>query len=141
MEFITQNGQKQVEIKTASFKSASNLKKTAIKNLSLSGIKLDNISEINGEILFTKLIDLLISLDSSDEFEKALFECLSGCIYDKFYKITPQFFDDKPESREDYYEIVAACCEENLRPFFKSLVSALKQKFAKTETIENPEQK
>lgn len=134
MEFITQNGQKTVEIKEASFQNASNLKKIAVKNLKNIGIDINNLNNVDGENLISKAVELLINLDSSDEFEKALFTCLENSLYDKFYKITPQLFDDKPEIREDYYEIASACVEVNLRPFFKSLVSALKQRFAKIQT-------
>lgn len=136
MEIITQNGQKNIEIKPASFQDAINLKKAVakclldagvVKNLDLKG--LDVVS------MFDKLGELLISAEISTEFEKALFECLKVCYIEENgvrNKITPQLFDEKPELREDYYEIVAKCAEENLRPFFKSLVTEFKTRFNRT---------
>ena len=130
MEFLTQNTNVNIEIKPASFKDASNLKKAVAKGLigkdlgfnnSLLDIKIDSI------------LQLLVDIDTSDEFEKAVMECLKCCLYDKGgknLKITPQLFDDIPEAREDYYEIVTKCCEENLRPFFKSLASEFKTRLA-----------
>lgn len=127
MEFTTQNGQKEVVINVASFKDATNLRKAVMKNIAesdflkgLDGTSLDSLS-------YTSIIDIALKLifnaDISNFFEKAVFECLKICLYDGKHKITPQLFDDIPEAREDYYEIVSKCCEENLRPFFKSLVT------------------
>lgn len=129
MKFTTQNGQKMVEIKAASFKDAADLKKAVLKSLKDIGIDLNNLDNIQNANVIETITQLLLNIDISEEFERALFKCLENCIYDKFYKITPQLFDDKTETREDYYEIAANCVEVNLRPFFKSLVSALKQKF------------
>lgn len=141
MEITTQNGQKSVEIKAASFKNTGELKRAVIKSLNGVGIDLNNI-DIKGESNpFETIVQILIGIETSEDFETALFKCLENCIYDKFFKITPQLFDDKPEAREDYYEIAAACVEVNLRPFFKSLVSALNQKLQTTETPNTQEQK
>lgn len=130
MEFTSQNTNVNIEINSASFKDASNLKKAVAKGLigkdlgfnnSLMDIKLDSI------------LQLLVDIDTSDEFEKAVMECLKCCLYDKGgknLKITSQLFDDIPEAREDYYEIVTKCCEVNLRPFFKSLASEFKNRLA-----------
>lgn len=139
MEFVTQNGQKTVEIKEASFKDASELKKAVVKALSKSGIDLSNLEKIGTKNLFQTIFDFVINVDTSDEFDKAVMNCLSNCVYDSFYKINENLFNDKPETREDYYEIVAKCCEVNLRPFFKSLVSELKRRYA-TLKAENQEQ-
>lgn len=140
MEFVTQNGQKTVEIKEASFKDSADLKKAVLKSLKDTGIDLNNLENIQNSNIIETITQLLLNIDMSEEFEKALFKCLENCIYDKFYKITPQFFDDKPEVREDYYEIAANCVEVNLRPFFKSLVSALRQKFKTIQKENTPEQ-
>ena len=133
MEFTTQNGNKECVITAASFKDAVNLKKATMKCLLdanvLNSIDLDNLKGLDITKVFDVLGQLILNMDVSEEFEKAIFACLSNCTYDGFYKITMQLFDDKPEAREDYYEIVSKCCEVNLRPFFKSLVSELKQRF------------
>lgn len=143
MEFITQNGGKKVEIKEASFQDASNLKKAVMKCLlntdALKGIKLDSLQSVDPSKIFDSLGQMLINMDTSEEFDKAIMACLSNCIYDGFYKINEQMFNDKPETREDYYEIVSKCVEVNLRPFFKSLVSELKQRFQALSKEESQE--
>lgn len=141
MELVTKNGQKECNIVTASFKDAVNLKKAVMKSLLnvdiLKGVNLDNLKGLDSTKVFDALGQLIVSIDVSDDFENAVFACLAGCTYDGFYKITKQLFDDKPEAREDYYEIITTCCEVNLRPFFKSLVSELKQRFLMlTENIQ-----
>lgn len=135
MQFITTNGQKEVIINPASFKDAGSLKKAVMKCLlgvkSLQGLDIKNLN-IDFKGIMDALLELIINIDTSDEFENAVLECLKVCIYDnsgKKVKIVPTMFDDIPEAREDYYEIVAKCCEENLRPFFKSLVSEFKTRF------------
>ena len=132
MEFKTQNGNVLVEILPASFRDASNLKKAVAKGLTGSNL-LDNVNTANlMDIKIDSIIQILVNIDTSDEFERAVMECLKCCIYDKGVnniKITPQLFDDIPQAREDYYEIVTKCCEENLRPFFKSLASEFKTRF------------
>lgn len=142
MEFTTQNGNKECMITAASFQDAVNLKKAAMKCLlnvdTLKGINLDALQGLDTTKVFDALGQLILNMDVSEDFEKAVFDCLSVCMYD-FVKINKQLFDDKPEAREDYYEIVSKCCEVNLRPFFKSLVSELKQRF-KTMTANIPEQ-
>lgn len=143
MEFVTQNGNKKVEIKEASFKDASNLKKAVMKCLlntdALKGVNVENLQGVDSTKLFDSLGQMLINMDTSEEFDRAIMNCLSNCIYDGFFKITEQLFDDKPEAREDYYEIVSKCTEVNLRPFFKSLVSELKQRFQTLNKEENQE--
>lgn len=144
MEFTTANGQVEIKIEAASFKDAVNLKKAAMKALKDAGI-VDGINiNLNKETdILNKLAEVLLNLDTSEEFERNIFECLKSCIYDfmgRNIKITPQLFDDIPEAREDYYEIVTKCCEVNLYPFFKSLITELKTRFSQMET-NIPEQK
>lgn len=132
MEFTTQNGKVAVEIVPASFKDASNLKKAITKGLIGNNLLKDLDTTNLMDIKIDSILQILVNIDTSDEFEKAIQECLKYCIYDKGVnnlKITPQLFDDIPDAREDYYEIITKCCEENLRPFFKSLVSEFKTRF------------
>lgn len=134
MEFTTQNTNKSVLIEAASFKDAVNLKKSTMKCLTGVSKDLDfsNLTDIDVSKFFDTLAQLIINLDTSEEFETAVFECLKCCIYDyneRNIKITRQLFDDIPELREDYYEIVTKCCEVNLRPFFKSLSTELSTRF------------
>lgn len=128
MEFTTQNGKKAVIINEASFKHAVELKKAVVKCLLKTGIDINNLQKIDTSKLFNTLCESVIHLDTSDEFDKAVMNCLSECLYG-CSKINEALFDDKPEAREDYYELVTKCCEVNLRPFFKSLVSELKTRF------------
>ena len=141
MEFVTQNGNVAVEIFPATFKDACNLKKAVGKSLTGKGF-IDNIQTSSlMDIKLDSILQLLVDIDTSDEFEKSVMECLKSCIYDKGgknLKINSQLFDDIPEAREDYYEIVTKCVEVNLRPFFKSLVSEFNHRLA-TIPSENQE--
>lgn len=136
MEFITQNGNKKVEIKPASFREANDLKKIILKSL---GNNADKI-KINGDVNLLEILPkILIELETSAEFESAVNKCLIHCIYDSFYKIDEQLFDAHPEAREDYYEILTTCVEVNIRPLWKSLISELKKRIQGIPT-ENPVQ-
>lgn len=130
-EFLTQNGNKKVKIIPASFKQALKLKQEALKCITDKNISkgLDLNSTKDGNTMLAKIVDIISAIDSSEAFNNAVFDCLSCCTYEEFHKITEQLFDDFPELREDYYEIVAKCVEVNLRPFFKSLSSELKTRF------------
>lgn len=142
MEFITQNGNVAIEITPASFKEACNLKKAVGKSLTGKGFLSDVDTTSLMDVKLDSILQLLVDIDTSDEFEKAVLECLKSCIYDKGgrnIKITAQLFDDIPEAREDYYEIITKCVEENLRPFLKSLVSEFKHRLS-TLPEENLEQ-
>ena len=93
------------------------LEKDATKSL------LDKDVDLTGIIEYLK--NTLLSLDGSEEFQEAIFDCLKYCTYKSTYKIDLDLFNI-PEARDDYYEILLACAEENLRPFVKSLVSTWK---------------
>ena len=143
MKFTTQNGNVEVEIKPASFKEACNLKKAVGKSLIGKGFLKDVDTTSLMDIKLDSILQLLVDIDTSDEFERSVMECLKSCIYDKGgknIKITAQMFDDIPEAREDYYEIITKCVEVNLRPFFKSLVSEFNHRLATIQS-ENQEQK
>lgn len=141
MQFTTENTNKEVLINPAPMKIAGQLKKVIMKELPqvIQDVDLGNLTNLDMSIVFNKLSLLISNLDSSDEFENAIYNCLQSCIYDydgEKIKITPQLFDDKPEVREDYYQIITKCCEVNMRPFFKSLYSELTTRF-KTLKVEN----
>ena len=135
-DFKTENGKKRVVINCATAKEVQKLKNVILNELKKSPLGLKLIG--NPESLFQKDIDFsgviefikntLISIEASDEFSEALFACLKYCTYDSVYKIDGNLFDneDIPEAREDYYEIMYVCLEENLRPFVKSLISMWK---------------
>lgn len=126
MEFTTQNGNVVIEIRPASFRDACNLKKAVAKGLMGNDLLKDVNTSNLLDIKLDSILQILINIDTSDDFERAVMECLKSCIYDKGgknLKINTQLFDDIESAREDYYEILSKCVEVNLRPFFKSLVS------------------
>ena len=138
MEFTTTNGHKEITITASSFREAVSLKKAflgaLIESNAFETLKANDIT-ISATNLLDVIGKLLINIDISDSFEKAIMKCLESCVYDGKQKITEQLFDDIPELREDYYEIITKCCEVNLRPFFKSLVSELKTRFPQMESV------
>ena len=134
-EFTSSTGSK-IVINPAPFKDVQRLKQVILTELQKSpiGIKLigGDKTIFEKELDFTGVIDFIkntvIGIETSDEFNEAIFQCLSYCTYKKVYRIDEELFDNEavPEAREDYYEILLACLEENLRPFIKSLISTWK---------------
>lgn len=68
--------------------------------------------------------DLFLNLMTSQNFNKIIFQCLKHCTYNDI-QITKNLFEDIPDARGDYYEILKECIEYNLSPFMKSLTSQL----------------
>ena len=128
-ELKGQNGVR-IVINSASFKKATALKKAIEKELLKTNISLDakSLKDINEKYSMVEFINIakkfIFSCETSDEFEKVLFDCLEYCLYDNI-PIREQLFDDVPEAREDYYIIIFECIKENILPFFKSLPSKL----------------
>ncbi len=128
------NSGARIVINPASFKEATALKKCIEKELINAKLpfdigKVSGLAEAKDELNKYGLTDLLeiaknvvLSCDTSEEFEKALFDCLKHCTYDNV-QIREQLFDDIPDAREDYYTIVFECIKENVLPFFKGLLS------------------
>lgn len=135
-EFTCTNTGNKLIINCAPMKSVQKLKNVILVELKKSpiGIKLTGKENIflEKEIDFTGVIDFikdsLIGIESSEDFLDAIYECLQYCTYKKIYKIDEALFDNEavPEAREDYYEILIKCIEENLAPFIKSLISTWK---------------
>lgn len=115
----------QIVITHADFRSVMALKNAMVREIAKSGI--DTASDISNMEL-SKVVSLIpqavMAVDSSDEFQAALFGCLKQCTRDGV-KITEATFDDV-SAREDYYEVVIECVKHNLSPFFKSLVQKFK---------------
>lgn len=128
-EFKGENGAR-IVINSASFKEATALKKAIEKELLKTNISFDakSLQEINDKYSMMEFINIaknfIFSCETSDEFERVLFDCLKHCTYDNI-QIKEQLFDDVPEAREDYYMIIFECIKENIIPFFKSLPSKL----------------
>ena len=124
MEFTTENGA-EVMIKEADFISSLKLKNAVLKAIKDSGV---DIAKIDLEKItvgsLEPLIAIVLSADTSDDVQSAIFKCLLRCTYNK-EKITESVFE-KTAARKDYYEIVIACLKENLSPFFESPILKLK---------------
>lgn len=132
LEFTTENTGAKVIINVASMRQVTNLKNVILKEIIKNplGLKAKETKEattaLEQELDISGLLDYLkntlIEIETSEDFNRAVFDCLSKCTYDMI-RITPELFDTKPEARADYYEIIFKCIEENLRPFIKSLAS------------------
>ena len=135
-DFKATNTGNRIVINCATMKDVQALKNIILKELKNNpvGLQLEKNSQdlLQREIDFTGMIDFvkntLIGIDTSPEFQDALYNCLKYCTYKTTYKIDENLFDNEqvPEAREDYYEIMFTCVWENLRPFSKSLLSVLK---------------
>ena len=144
-EFNATNTGNRVIINIASLSEVNKLKNIITKELTKSplGVKIvgNNKDLMDANVDITGLIDFLknflLGLDGNEEFEEALFVCLRKCTYKTSLIINHELFDTIcPEAREDYYEIALACIEENLKPFIKSLVSALKTQLQQNQYIQ-----
>ena len=124
-QFITKNSQKSIKIIPANFRNAHILKCETLKCLKDTDFlkKIKDFQNTDVSTLFGELANLIIDIDTSEGFNKAVMNCLSVCICDDTHALTEQYFNDCPELWDDYYEIVIKCVEVNLRPFFKSLGS------------------
>ena len=127
-EFKGCNGAK-IVINEASWGDVRKLKKVLAIELLKLGIDIDKEflgqSEENlmvGSKLFQLLKDVYLTLEASDDFNNEIMNCLQYCHYDNI-QIKEQLFDDKPEAREDYYDMVIGCLEVNLAPFIKKVLS------------------
>lgn len=134
-------------INVASWREATRLKNVILQEFKKFnfGIKLNSnnaIDVFDQEVDTAGILDFikntLISVEISEEFNEALFECLKHCTYKTAFKINEELFDNDtiPEAREDYYTIMYACIEENLRPFLKSLVSVWKNQVMKNNLFQ-----
>ena len=145
-EIKLQNSEKTLIINTASVEEVKYLKNVLLEEMKKYplGLKLlgNTTSIFDKQVDFTSVFDfiknVLISVDISEVAEGAIFECLKHCVYDRTHKVTMELFNEVEEAREDYYEIIFACIEENLRPFIKSLVSMWKiqaEKLGKSQLL------
>lgn len=142
LDFQAQNTNNRVVINPVPWQLATKLKNVIFKEIQKYpvGVKLisalrdskgngKNVADVlsGTDIEFSNVLDFikdcLIGLDTNEAIQSTLYECLAYCTYQSTRKINAQLFDDVPEAREDYYEIVAKCLECNLRPFLKSLQS------------------
>jgi hypothetical protein len=115
--FITESGKADVVINTAPLRDVFELKNAIAREIASTGMKIDFGSDL------ASLISAFLLVDSSPKVYAALLTCLSRCTYNGD-AIKETVFEDEA-ARGDYYEVVMACAEENLRPFFKGLASRL----------------
>lgn len=121
MEFETKNSVN-VKINMADFISSMKLKKAIVEAVKESGLDISSVDITNlksGAI--NSIIQAILTADSSDKVEDAIFKCLARCTYNG-EKITKDIFEPL-EARENYYEIIIACLKVNLSPFFVPLFS------------------
>lgn len=121
-KFISKIGNKSVQIAPASFIEATELRKAIEKALLENGIDIEKVMDAD-------IVTMLFSIDSSDAVRECLFKCLKKSLYDGI-KIDLNLFDDVPEARCDYMEIMEVCIKLNVYPFIKYLLS----KFGITDT-------
>lgn len=144
-EFNAENTGNRVVINVASLAEVKRLKQVIVSEMSKhplgikllgSGEVLDRQVDISGVLEFIK--NVVLKVECSDEFDDAIFDCLKHCTYKTTYQITRDLFESDKciEAREDYYEIIFECIEENLRPFIKSLISTFKTKVANNTLIQ-----
>ena len=134
IDIKTQNGQKRLVVNCATTKEVKELKRVILKELTKYplGLKLlgNDKDTFNKEVDFSGVFEfiknVIINIDTSEEFDSAIYACLSHCTYDSTNVINEQLFDNNEKAREDYYEIIFACIEANLKPFMISLVSLWK---------------
>lgn len=100
-----------VVINIASLRDVMELKNAITREVAKSGLKLELGADLSS------LISAFMFVDSSPAVYSALLTCLIKCTYNK-EKITESTFEAE-SARGDYYEVVLACAEENLRPFFR----------------------
>ena len=137
-EFKGCNGAK-IVINEATWGDVRKLKKVLAIELLKLGIDIDKEflgqtkeNLMVGSKLFQLLKDVYLTLEASDDFNDEIMNCLQYCTYDNI-QIKEQLFDDKPEAREDYYDMVIGCLEVNLSPFIKKILS----KFSNQTAIKN----
>jgi hypothetical protein len=130
MEITTKNQGAKLVINCASMAQMKALKRALlieIKNTKC-GLKLKgkgvNLAdkEVDVSEVLDFLKDVIISIDISDDLDRALEPCLNLCTYNNF-RMSPSFFDEHPEALNDYYEIIVEVIKTNLNPFMKSLVT------------------
>ncbi len=132
MEITIEESGAKVNIAVCSFESAFKLKSVIEKELLKSNI---NLMELDFEDI-SKIINLLMVLDSSSEVFEAMFECLKKSSYNGV-GIKKETFDT-PEKWGDLYEVFFYCLKVNVFPFYKNLLSKFK-KLGRETPAENQE--
>lgn len=128
-EFRGTNGAK-IVINEAPMRDVKKLRQVIAKELMKNNIDIGNprsiqelIGTVNNNIsTYLNLIkNILLGLETSDEFNTIMWQCMKICLYDE-KTITEQLFDDIPEARSDYDLIQKEVIQVNLAPFMKPLL-------------------
>ena len=135
-EVILPSGKK-AKISTGSFLESRRLLKSIEKALLKNNIKIsdciDDLQGLAGELktngasslasmnisALEKIFEVIVSLDSDDNVEEAIYACFTRCHRDN-KNITIETFEDI-EARQDYYIIKKEVLMANIVPFFASL--------------------
>ena len=127
-ECTTVNGNAELILNEATFADCLTLQSVIMEETKKLKVDIGEIEIDFGGSSVSSLLDsikdLFLNLMTSEKFDRIVFQCLKNCTYNGI-KITKQLFDDVPEARADYYQIIKECVEINLRPFLKSLTSQL----------------
>lgn len=118
-------GGRELVVNPASYRDAMDLSKAigrALRGSDLSGLPTDMEAQIGAEGL-QSMISLVMSVSTSDEVERATFKCAERAAWGGT-KITPELFDDEPEARQYFYQIMSEVIKVNVTPFFGGLFSA-----------------
>lgn len=125
MEFKTASGS-EVKINVADFITSMKLKKAVVEAVKESDADVSKIDLANLKMgAIESILQIILTADSSDKVELAIFDCLKRCTYNS-EKITREVFEPI-DARKDYYEIVIACLKVNLAPFFEPLFLKLNE--------------
>lgn len=127
---------KPLRITMASFSNAMALKKAVERAIKQEKLEFSFDVKSLSEDAMPSLIQLLLSVDSSDAVEDALFACCASSIFgadSAQEKVTRDFFE-KEEHRQYYYPIMIEILKVNLGPFFATLGSLLSNLGVNQET-------
>ncbi len=125
VNFVTENDAK-VMVNPSSFENVMRLKNSIFKAAKKEGMDFNAFTgKKSSEIEIDSFFELAMAIDSDTDVNDALMACLLSCTYNS-EKITPKTFEPV-KARQDYYPVVLSCLRENLTPFFKGLISVLKE--------------
>lgn len=139
MDFITKTGA-EVKLAMADFEDVLFFKSVIQTVIAEKGLDIDlDISKITssdgkGKVteMLPQLMKAVILIEGDKRFHESFMRCLKRCTYNS-KKIDKNLWNDTPEAREDYYELVLEVLKLNFSPLLKPLLSLF------TEII--PEQK
>lgn len=135
MKDITLKSGNKLRLGVASFIDSIKLVNVVARAFSQRGLnfKIDRETELSFQGLFSKNPDAFIKGLMDVVFEEfvmdLVFKCAEKCVYIQngvSMKITQETFEDET-ARNDFYEIMYHIAYENIKPFFKNLLTVLSQ--------------